>query len=119
LPLTYYLSLVTFRLPSYTITNMEKEKTERLHSKLTKEAQQFKKEFADRLLKLVTSGFGLVAALAWNELIKEFIKIYIQPFFGLSSGFVSLLIYALFVTFLAVFVTYQLSKIVKSEGKED
>jgi hypothetical protein len=84
---------------------------------LTKEAQQFKKEFAERLLKLVTSGFGLVAALAWNELIKEVIKTYIEPIFGKESGFISLLIYALAVTFLAVFVTYQLSKIVKEEGK--
>ncbi len=82
---------------------------------LTKEAKQLKKEFADRLLKLLTSGFGLVAALAWNELIKEVIKTYVEPFFGKDSGFISLLIYALAVTFLAVFVTYQLSKIVKEE----
>lgn len=90
-----------------------------IRNTLKKEAQQFKKEFAERLLKLVTSGFGLVAALAWNELIKEFIKVYIQPFFGESSGFISLSVYALFVTFLAVFVTYQLSKIVKEEEKPD
>ena len=94
---------------------MEKEKTDEFHSKLTKEAQEFKKQFSSQLLKLVTSGFGLVAALAWNELIKEFIKVYIQPFFGQSSGFVSLLIYALFVTLLAVFITYQLSKVTKND----
>ena len=94
---------------------MEKEKGEEFHSKLTKEAQEFKKKFSSQLLKLVTSGFGLVAALAWNELIKEFIKVYIQPFFGQSSGFVSLLIYALFVTLLAVFITYQLSKVTKND----
>ncbi|OGM21710.1 hypothetical protein A2714_05305 [Candidatus Woesebacteria bacterium RIFCSPHIGHO2_01_FULL_38_9] len=64
---------------------------------------------------MVTSGFGLVAALAWNEVIKEVITKYIQPIFGSSSGLVSLLIYALAVTFLAVLVTYQLSKI---SGKE-
>ena len=79
------------------------------------EAEEFKKEFADKLLKLVTSGFGLVAALAWNELIKEVISQYIEPIFGGGSGLVSLLIYAMVVTFLAVVVTYQLSKIA---GKE-
>lgn len=72
---------------------------------------KFKKQFAERTLKLVTSGFGLVAALAWNELIKEFVKVYIKPIFGESSGMISLLIYALLVTFLAVFITYNLSKL--------
>lgn len=87
--------------------------------KITREVKRLRKEFAERLLKLVTSGFGLVAALAWNELIKEFIATYIQPFFGKGSGFISLSIYALFVTLLAVLITYQLSKIVKSDGKEE
>jgi uncharacterized membrane protein len=90
-----------------------------LEEKLKKEAQEFKKQFADKLLKLVTSGFGLVAALAWNELIKELIKNYIEPVFGGGSGIISLLIYALVVTFLAVLITYQLSKIVKSSKKEE
>lgn len=97
------------------IHKTEVKKQRSIRHALTKEAQQFKKEFAERLLKLVTSGFGLVAALAWNELIKEVIKVYVEPFFGKDSGFVSLLVYALAVTFLAVFVTYQLSKIVKEE----
>ncbi len=96
----------------------KKKKNEILKHTLLKEANQFKKEFADRLLKLVTSGFGLVSALAWNELIKEIIKKYIEPLFGKDSGLVSLLIYALAVTFLAVFVTYQLSKFTEKE-KED
>ncbi len=85
-------------------------------NKLKKEVQEFQKEFATQLLTLVTSGFGLVAALAWNELIKEIITKYIQPIFGSSSGLVSLLIYALTVTFLAVLITYQLSKLA---GKKD
>lgn len=91
------------------------QKKEMIKKTLAKEAQELKKEFADRLLKLLTSGFGLVAALAWNELIKEIIRVYVEPIFGESSGLVSLSIYALAVTFLAVFVTYQLSKIVKKE----
>ncbi len=35
-----------------------------LRDRLKREAEQFKKEFAGELLKLVTSGFGLVSALA-------------------------------------------------------
>lgn len=98
---------------------MNEEKSEGIHKKLTKEAEELRKNFLKQTLKLTTSGFGLVAALAWNELIKEFINVYIQPFFGKGSGFVSLFIYALFVTFLAVLITYQLSKIVKGSDKED
>ncbi|OGM21375.1 hypothetical protein A2955_04330 [Candidatus Woesebacteria bacterium RIFCSPLOWO2_01_FULL_37_19] len=60
----------------------------------------------------------MVAALAWNELIKEFINVYIQPIFGASSGMISLLIYAVFVTLLAVIVTYNLSRVVGNQ-KED
>ena len=85
--------------------------------KLTKEAIDLRKKVLSEMLKLATSGFGLVAALAWNELIKEIVTIYIKPFFGESSGLISLAIYAVLVTVLAVFVTFQLGKIV--EKKED
>ncbi len=100
---------------SDSIYEKELEKQKTIEALIKKEAEEFRKQFAKTLLRLVTSGFGLVAALAWNELIKEVIKTYIEPFFGKDSGFVSLIIYALVVTFLAVFVTYQLSKIVKEE----
>ena len=84
--------------------------------KVSKEAQKFRTQFLSELLKLVTSGFGLVSALAWNELIKEVIDTYLRPFFGESSRLISLLVYAVVVTFLAVLITYQLSKISKEKG---
>lgn len=80
-----------------------------------KESRSFRKEYTSQLLQLVTSGFGLVAALAWNEVIKEVVSKYIQPAVGGASGIISLLIYALLVTFLAVFITYNLSKILKRD----
>lgn len=85
--------------------------------KIRKETGQFKKQFATQLLKLVTSGFSLVAALAWNELIKEVVSEYIKPLFGESSGLITLLIYAVFITALAVLVTYQLSKLAENDTK--
>src|SRR3989304_8826779 len=94
-------------------------KSKKLQEKLKKETSTFRKQFADRTLKLVTSGFGLVSALAWNELIKEVVSEYIKPLFGESSGLISLLIYAVFITALAVFVTYQLSKLAEDSDKED
>jgi hypothetical protein len=99
--------------------NSDNELTQkaRLHQKLVREAKAFRKQFSASLLKLVTSGFGLVSALAWNELIKESINTYVKPFFGKDSGLVSLFIYALFVTLLAVFITYQLTRLVGKEKK--
>ena len=64
-----------------------------------------------QMLALATSGFGLVAARAWNEVIKQFIEDYVKPYLGKGSGIVSLLIYAVGVTILAVAITVQLSKI--------
>jgi len=78
-----------------------------------KQTKEFKKQFSKQLLKLVTSGFGLVAALAWNELIKEIVAGYIKPAVGGASGVVSLFVYAVLITFLAVLVTYNLSRVVK------
>ena len=83
--------------------------------KLKREAKTLKKKVAGEMLQLATSGFGLVAALAWNELIKEVVTEYIKPIAGESSGIISLLIYAVLVTGLAVFVTYNLSRVVKKK----
>lgn len=62
---------------------------------------------------MATSGLGLVAALAWNNLIQELVSQYIEPLIGGASGILSLLIYAVVVTILAVVVTYNLSRLVK------
>lgn len=71
------------------------------------------KTVVEEILKLSTSAFGLVAALAWNELIKEVVTQYIKPIAGESSGIISLSIYAVIVTTLAVVVTINLSKLTK------
>ncbi len=72
-----------------------------------------KKEVLNQMLTLATGALGLVAALAWNELIQELINQYIRPLIGGASGIVSLLIYAVLVTLLAVLVTYNLTKAAK------
>lgn len=69
------------------------------------------KTVVEEILKLSTSAFGLVAALAWNELIKEVVTQYIKPIAGESSGIISLSIYAVIVTTLAVIVTINLSRL--------
>ncbi|EKD90821.1 MAG: hypothetical protein ACD_30C00087G0010 [uncultured bacterium] len=72
--------------------------------------KRFHTELLEQLLTLATSGFGLVAALAWNETIQGFVKEFIEPRIP-GSGLLSKLIYALLVTLLAVLITYQLSRL--------
>ncbi len=82
-------------------------------TKIQKEKQEeksFRQELFHQLFTLATSGFGLVAALAWNETIQEIVKEFIEPRIP-GSGILSRLIYALLITILAVLITYQLSRL--------
>ncbi len=65
-----------------------------------------------QMLTLTASGFGLVAALAWNNVIQEFVATRIKPFLPSGSGLLSLFIYAVIVTVVAVTVTYQLTRLI-------
>lgn len=85
-----------------------------------KEQKQEERAFHEELLKelvtLSTSGFGLVAALAWNEAIQSFVKDYIKTFFPAQSEIISKFLYAIIITAFAVFVTYQLSRLASKWG---
>ena len=70
-----------------------------------------------QMLVLATSGFGLVAALAWNNAIQELVTVYIKPYFP-KSGFISLLVYAVIVTIIAVLITVNLSKLIERLEKK-
>lgn len=74
------------------------------------EHKSFKRELLEQMLTLSTAAFGLVAALAWNEAIKSFVDVYIQPYFPNTAIYYKFF-YAIIVTLLAVFITYQLSQI--------
>ena len=77
----------------------------------TKKKKGLHLEVVTQMLSLATSGFGLVAALAWNSVIQELINNYVKKFLPANSGLVSLLVYAVVVTILAVVVTMNLSKV--------
>ena len=76
-----------------------------------KENKKLHIEIVKQITLLSTSGLGLVAALAWNSVIQEFVNTYIKKWLPAGSGIISLLIYALIITTLAVFITLQLSKL--------
>lgn len=76
-----------------------------------KKDKSFHRELIEQFITLSTSGFGLVAALAWNEAVQAFVKEFIQPYFPDQSGALSKFIYAILITGFAVLITYQLSRL--------
>ena len=68
-------------------------------------------EVIDKLTILITSAFGLVAALAWNEAIKDFLKTFGFEEYGP-------LVYAIIVTVLAVVITLILGWIASKTRKK-
>ncbi|MDP1722224.1 MAG: DUF5654 family protein [Candidatus Gottesmanbacteria bacterium] len=80
------------------------------------EKKKLHKEILKQMVTLSASGFGLVAALAWNNVIQELVSNYIKPYLP-NGGLLSLLIYAILITMLAVTITYQLSKLVEKLEK--
>lgn len=77
--------------------------------------KKIQKELLKQMVALSTSGFGLVAALAWNEAIQSFVKEYIDSYISVGSGIISRFIYAVIITALAVFITYQLTKLTEEK----
>ena len=65
----------------------------------------------NNMIVLATSGFGVVVALAWNDTIKKAVTDFVAPYFGDSGSIISMLIYSIAVTLLAIFVTMQLTGI--------
>lgn len=79
---------------------------------MMKKTRRLRQEFLKTMIALATSGFGLVAALAWNDTIQSFIK-RVVPENG--SDIISKFFYALVVTSIAVFVTYSLGNMLQRE----
>lgn len=68
-------------------------------------------EIVTQMMTLATTGFGLVAALAWNSLIQNFFQSYVSKWIPNGGDIFSQLIYAVIVTVFAVLVTLQLSQL--------
>lgn len=71
------------------------------------------KEFFEKLTIFITGAFTFVAALAWNSAITGLINKYIKP----GSNILSMFIYAIIVTIIAVIVTSELTRIAKKIKK--
>ena len=78
--------------------------------KTKEEKVTLRREFKQKIITLIVSAFGFVAALAWNDAILFVFKTYLPETGQLYPKFT----YAVIVTFIAVLVTFWLSKLIDS-----
>ncbi len=71
-------------------------------------------EVLKTIITLLTTAFGLVAALAWNTAIEKLIAV----FFKSGNALTGLFIYAIVVTIIAVVVTILLGRLAGKMGVE-
>ena len=81
-------------------------------NKIKNEIKKINEEIKEKTLTFILGGFGLVAALAWNEAIKTLF----ETFFPKKNALIGKFIYAIIVTIIVVLVSLQFRKI--SEKKE-
>ena len=79
---------------------------------IKEEIKETKKELKERTITLLLAGFGFVAALAWNEAVKNLFDVILPK----GSDLIGKFLYALLVTVVVVVLSLQLQKI--SEKKE-
>lgn len=77
-------------------------------------AKETTKIILQSMIALASAALGLVAALAWNDAIKETIKLLM----GGSDSLASKYVYAVFATALAVIVVLLLAKVAARVGGE-
>jgi len=78
-----------------------------------KPAKHLPRTVVTQVITLISTSFGLVAALAWNEAIKEYVTVFIKPYFAKGSGVISLFIYATAITIIAVIITIQSTRVLE------
>lgn len=83
--------------------------------KIPSQVKETNKRILLQALAFVSSAFVLVAALAWNDAIRELISQYLKA----GSGLISRFIYAVVVTAIAVIITMRLNKIAEKYKDEN
>lgn len=74
-----------------------------------------KKEVLGKMADLITAGFGLVAALAWNSAIQDLFRL----LFGEQEGSLyAKLFYAVIVTAIAVIATIWIGNLMKKDKEK-
>lgn len=77
-------------------------------SESKKNQESLRVEILEHVQTLMTAGFGLVAALAWNSAIQDLFNV----FFPNSGSLIAKFLYAIVVTVLVVIVTSRLGRMI-------
>lgn len=81
---------------------------------LKEELEKVKKETKEKIITLILAGFGLAAALAWNEAIQSLFNF----LFPKTNGLIGKFVYAAVITVIVVIITFQLNKIAGQNNKK-
>lgn len=81
-----------------------------------KEIRELKVETLSKMTDLATAGFGLVAALAWNEAIQSLVNAFLPK--NSNGGIIAQIAYAMIITTFVVIITVKLGKMV-GRAKEE
>jgi len=80
-----------------------------MSDKNNQKKKSLKVEILEKLATLMTTGFGLVAALAWNDTIKMlFSRIFDKP----EGSLLAMFGYSIVITIIVVILTIQLGRLV-------
>lgn len=79
------------------------------------EAKKMKSQVLETVAALITTAFGLIAALAWNEAIKAIILQYFQA----GNGIIGLLTYAIIITIIAVIATIIIARAIAEPAVQE
>jgi len=71
-----------------------------------KQLKNLQKETREKMITLILAGFGLVAALAWNDAIQTLFN----QLFPKSNGVIGKFVYAVIVTIIVVIISLQLKE---------
>ncbi len=80
---------------------------------MSSKSDEFKVQLLETFASLITAAFGLVAALAWNEAIKQAVAVV----FGTEDDLLGLTVYAVIVTVIAVVMTMLIAKSLSNAKK--
>ncbi len=75
---------------------------------MKEDVKDIKGQVSQTIATLMTTAFGLIAALAWNEAIKAIITQYFQA----GNGIMGLLVYAILITIIAVIATIIIARVI-------
>ncbi len=80
---------------------------------MSAKSDEFKVQLLETFASLITAAFGLVAALAWNEAIKQAVA----EVFDSGNELAGLCVYAIIVTILAVVMTLLIARALNNAKK--